>query len=148
MKKHNEDTIVEDFWEFIEQKTYTFSYKIYFILSLLEVVDSTGDADINELMERYRQFYLERFDQGLIIDRNNCPYKEKDYIMENRVLIKSILSNPFEKFERKRFMYYSKDLSKISIHHKIWEDLSNNQGIEKLREQMDDDLKEYYSQVR
>lgn len=28
-----------------------------------------------------------------------------------------MLTNPFEKFERKRFLYYSKDLGVISMNH-------------------------------
>lgn len=145
LKPHTEATIVEDFWAFIDEKTYTFSYKMYFILALLEVVDSTGDADINDLMQRYRHYYLERFEKGLIVDRDNCPYNIRAYIMEDRTLIRSILENPFEKFERKRFMYYAKDLSKISIHHKVWDDLTRNDGIKKLKVRMIEDLKDYYS---
>lgn len=31
-----------------------------------------------------------------------------------------MLTNPFEKFERKRFLYYSKDLSVISMNHALY----------------------------
>lgn len=144
LREHTEETLVEDFWAFIDERTYTYSYKMYFMLSLLENADSTGDADIEGLMERYRAYYLERHEKGLAVDRENCPYGNKAYIMDDKVLIKSILSNPFEKFERKRFMYYAKDLKKISFHHRIWDALTQSDGLERLRSRMLEDLKNYY----
>jgi hypothetical protein len=56
----------------------------------------------------------------------------------------SMLSNPFEKFERKRFLYHDKDLAKIAIHHRIWDDLVENGGMERLRRKMEEDLVGYY----
>jgi superfamily II DNA or RNA helicase len=144
LREHTEETLVEDFWAFIDERTYTFSYKMYFILSLLEKVDSTGDADIQGLMERYRAYYLERHEKSLAVDRENCPYTDRDYIMDDKILTQSILSNPFEKFERKRFMYYAKDLKKISIHHRIWDELTRGDGLERLKSRLLEDLQNYY----
>ncbi len=141
---HTEDTVVEDFWAFIEERTYSFSYKMFFILSLLQVADSTGDADINALMERYRTFYLERHELNKPVDRPNSPYHDKEFLLDDRALTQSIMTNPFEKFERKRFLYYARDLKQISIHHRIWDDLIRNGGGERLKNQMMDDLKNYY----
>ena len=144
LRVHSEETLLEDFWAFIEERTYSFSYKMIFILSLLETVDSTGDADIKMLVERYRSYYQERIDLGKVVDRPNSPYLSKDFLRDDRALTQNLLSNPFEKFERKRFLYYAKDLKKISIHHRIWDDLTRNNGIDRLKTQMVDDLKNYY----
>ena len=35
-----------------------------------------------------------------------------------------MLTNPFEKFERKRFLYYSKDLNVISMNHALFTKLN------------------------
>ena len=56
--------------------------------------------------------------KGLPVDRSSCPYnaerlKDRKYIKSN------MLTNPFEKFERKRFLYYSKDLNVISMNHAL-----------------------------
>ena len=144
LKAHTEETIVEDFWDFIAEGDYSFSYKMFFILALLDHVDSTGDVDVDRLRQRYRGYYLERMDQGKAIDRPNCPYGDRNYLMDDKALIQSILSNPFEKFERKRFLYHAKDLKKISIHHRIWDDLTRNDGMRKLRDKMKEDLIAYY----
>ena len=145
LKVHTEDTIVEDFWDFINQGDYTYSYKMFFILSLLDTVDSSGDALVENIIDKYIAAYLERFDNNLIIDRKGSPYNKKDYVVDRKEMKQSMIVNPFEKFERKRFMYYAKDLAKISIHHKIWDDLNRNDGIKKLRDKMREDIEQYYS---
>lgn len=58
----------------------------------------------------------------------------------------SMLTNPFEKFERKRFLYYSKDLGVISMNHALFSRLSQ-EDIERIRGQMNQDLKNYYSKL-
>jgi superfamily II DNA or RNA helicase len=144
LREHTEETIVEDFWEFIDEKTYTFSYKMFFIKALLETVDQTGEADIKQLLRRYRKYYLDRIERGLDVDRSNSPYNNKEILQDEKIMLQSMLTNPFEKFERKRFMYYAKDLARISIHHKIWSDLEYSGGRERLLRRMDEDLIEYY----
>lgn len=144
LREHTEATIVEDFWDFIAEGDYSFSYKMFFILALLDHVDSTGDVDVELLRQTYRDYYLERMDQGKVVDRPNCPYQDRTYLMDDKALTQSILSNPFEKFERKRFLYHARDLKKISIHHRIWDDLTHSGGLEKLRNKMKEDLATYY----
>jgi len=145
LKVHTEDTMVGDFRDFINQGDYTYSYKMYFILSLLDAADSSGDALIEDVLDKYTAAYLERFNNNLIIDRKGSPYNNKEYVLDRKEMKQSLLVNPFEKFERKRFMYYAKDLAKISIHHKIWDDLNRNDGIKILRDKMKEDIEQYYS---
>ncbi|HPS57656.1 MAG TPA: DEAD/DEAH box helicase [Spirochaetota bacterium] len=145
LKIHSEDTIVEDFRDFINQGDYTFSYKMFFILALLDTVDSTGDAQVDKILDKYIAAYIERFDKQLVIDRNNCPYQNREYVLNKELMKRSMLENPFEKFERKRFMYHAKDLSKISIHHKIWDYLTTNSGLAWLRGKMYEDIDRYYN---
>ncbi|MEE0027695.1 MAG: hypothetical protein U0J70_08895 [Atopobiaceae bacterium] len=51
---------------------------------------------------------LDRLRQGLPVDRASCPYTA-EFLAVRRAVRQSMLRNPFEKFERKRFMYYSRD---------------------------------------
>ena len=56
---------------------------------------------------------------------------------------RNMLMNPFEKFERKRFMYYSKELGKISLNHALLISLTE-EDKEAIRGQMREDLENYY----
>lgn len=148
LKEHSEETITDDFWDFIDIGNYTFSYKIYFILSILDIVDSTGDCDVNNLSIVYQNYYINRNKNNLVIDRKKSPYNNIEFLNNNKNIKKSMLTNPFEKFERKRFMYYNKDLAKISIHHKLWDELKENDGLNKLKDKMYADLDKYYEEIK
>ena len=57
-----------------------------------------------------------------------------------------MLTNPFEKFERKRFLYYSKDLSVISMNHALYSQMEAEDWT-RVRTQLQEDLKNYYSEM-
>ena len=59
---------------------------------------------------------------------------------------RSMLTNPFEKFERKRFLYYLNDLSVISMNHALYSQMEAGDW-ERVRRQMEEDLAEYYAKV-
>lgn len=64
--------------------------------------------------------------------------------MKDRKLIKSnMLTNPFEKFERKRFLYHSKDLGVISMNHALFARMEEV-DFERVKEQMEEELRNYY----
>ena len=67
----------------------------------------------------------------------------KEFINDKKQLTKSILQNPFEKFERKSFMYHTKDLDKLAFDAVLWEKLESS-DIELIRKQMFEDGKSYF----
>ncbi len=142
---HDETTILKDFEDFIEENTLTFSFKLVFMLGMLELANEEGEVKIDDLMKYYKQFYLVRIERGLPVDRPNCVYT-REYLEDDVKLKQSILSNPFEKFERKRFVYYSKDLSMVSFNPVLWEKLT----VEKknwVREKETQFLEAYYEKL-
>lgn len=116
IQEHNDETVRDDFFAFLEERDYSLSYKMPFLLSFIDHMDTIGDAKIEDVLTDYIAFYQDRINKGLPVDRPSCPYN--DETLKDRKMIKSsMLTNPFEKFERKRFMYYSKDLGVISLNH-------------------------------
>ena len=126
---HNDSTILEDFEKFIDENTLTFSFKLIFMLNMLRLADKEGEVCIDDLIEGYRSFYMDRIHRELPVDRPNCAYNEE--FLEDTVKVKrSILTNPFEKFERKRFVYYSKDLNMLAFHPSLWKQLTEGKKKE------------------
>lgn len=143
IQEHNDETVRDDFFEFLEERDYSLSYKMPFLLSFIDHMDTIGDAKIEDVLTDYIAFYQDRIDKGLPVDRPSCPYN--DETLKDRKMIKSsMLTNPFEKFERKRFMYYSKDLGVISLNHALLAKMSKRDW-ERVKEQMREDLERYYS---
>lgn len=142
---HDDETIKEDFFSFLNERDYTLSYKMPFMLGLLKNLNNIGDANIDDVLDYYIDFYKDRIDKGLIVDKNSCPYNSET--LKDRKMVKSsMLTNPFEKFERKRFMYYSKDLGVISINHALLAKL-NKSDFNAIEKQMQDDLIDYYKKL-
>ena len=145
IKEHDDETIKDDFFEFLEERDYSLSYKMPFLLAFIKHKDSIGDANIEDLLTDYIAFYQDRLSRNLQVDRSTCPYNSET--LNDRKLIKnSMLTNPFEKFERKRFLYYSKDLNVISMNHALFNQLSIDDW-EKIENQLKEDLSNYYKDM-
>ena len=145
IQEHNDDTVRDDFFAFLEERDYSLSYKMPFLLSFIDHMDTIGDAKIEDVLTDYIAFYQDRIDKGLPVDRTSCPYNAET--LKDRKMIKSsMLTNPFEKFERKRFMYYSKDLGVISLNHALLAKMSEGDW-ERVKGQMREDLERYYEKM-
>lgn len=144
IQEHNDETVRDDFFAFLEERDYSLSYKMPFLLSFIDHMDTIGDAKIEDVLTDYIAFYQDRIDKGLPVDRPSCPYNAET--LKDRKMIKSsMLTNPFEKFERKRFMYYSKDLGVISLNHALLGKMSEGDW-ERVKGQMREDLERYYKE--
>ncbi|MCI6514311.1 MAG: DEAD/DEAH box helicase family protein, partial [Erysipelotrichaceae bacterium] len=145
IKEHNDSTIKEDFFDFMEERDYSLSYKMPFMLSFMKHVDEIGDAKIDNVLDDYIAFYQDRIDRGLQVDRKTCPYNDQT-LKDRKSICRNMLTNPFEKFERKRFLYYSKDLSVISMNHALFAQLTL-EDRKRIDDQLKDDLKNYYADM-
>lgn len=120
---HNDETIVKDFFDFVEENTLTFSFKLVFLINAVKMADQEGNINLSEISFRYADFYLSRLKKGLPVDRPNCIYDET-HLKDASFVKESLLSNPFEKFERKRFFFRAKDLNLISFNPALWSALT------------------------
>ena len=145
IKEHNNNTIKQDFFEFLEERDYSLSYKMPFLLAFIKNVNTIGDAKIDDVLNDYIAFYQDRIDRGLQVDRSTCPYNETT-LQDRKAICRNMLTNPFEKFERKRFLYYSKDLSIIAMNHALYSKMTK-EDWDRVKSQMQEDLEHYYSDM-
>ncbi len=142
---HSDDTIKDDFFAFLEERDYALSYKMVFLTGFIQHMDASGDAQIDDVLKTYTAFYRDRLAQGLPADRRTCPFT-LDNLEDQKFVKQNMLRNPFEKFERKRFMYYSKDLNILSLNHALHARLQED-DYQRILRQMQDDLNDYYSKL-
>ncbi|MGL5540084.1 MAG: DEAD/DEAH box helicase, partial [Erysipelotrichaceae bacterium] len=145
LQVHDETTLHQDFLDFCSEYSYTFSFKMTFMLSLLKAVDRNGEAKIQKILALYQRFYLERHALGLQVDKANCVYSES-FLQDEVALQKNMLSNPFEKFERKQFVLYSQELGVIGFHPKLWRELTM-QDKQNIQTQLLAHLEQYYKEM-
>ncbi len=142
---HDETTIHKDFFDFLAEGDYTFSYKMPFLLSLFKNSNEIGEAKIDSVLKDYVSFYQNRILRNLPVDKKNCPYT-KNYLSDTKSIKENMLKNPFEKFERKRFMYISKDLGIMAFNSSLWDSFSKD-DFEKIKSQLLEDLRNYYKNL-
>lgn len=146
LKERTEESRREDFFEFLEQRDYTFSYKIIFLLALIKHANQQGEAALLDLTESYQHFYqsvLRKFGSN---EKDNNPFNELVNLNNKSYVQRSMLQNPFEKFERKRFVYHCKDLALISFDAVLWDRLHEN-DLKIIQKQMIQDGINYFKRI-
>lgn len=143
LKIHNDETIFEDFNEFLVENTLTFSFKLVFIILAIKLANDYGEINLTELTNKYSEFYKNRINLGLPVDKKNCIYN-LEFLNDFEKIKRNMLENPFEKFERKRFIYLSKDLNIIAFNPILWKQMTN-QFKKSIIKQEYKYLEEYYN---
>ncbi|WP_052772046.1 DEAD/DEAH box helicase [Vibrio mexicanus] len=146
IKPRTEESRKDDFFEFLEKRDYTFSYKIVFLLSFIALANEQGEADSQELALLYQDFY-----QGLLDTYGRCekasnPLNQPENLSDLSYVKRSISANPFEKFERKRFFHDSKELTLVAMDSLLWERLSDDEW-KTIHQQMIEDAKKYFDKI-
>lgn len=148
LRVHDESTQYADFFEFLGERDYTFSYKMIFLLSLLTAGNARGEAQLDEIAALYSGFYVDRLAQQLPVDRASSPCNRREVLEDADAMRRSILANPFEKFERKRFMHHCKDLAYVAWHTGLWNRLRESAADrQRIVKQMAEDLLDYYKEM-
>ena len=122
------------------------SYKPVFVLSFFHSADSTGKSLIKEVTKRFQEFYLERSTSKKPVEANNLVISRIDSLSLDQIQT-VMLSNPFEKFERRRFFEYVKsDLANIRLNKHLWMSLSE---LDKSQIQLicQNAIQEYYDRL-
>lgn len=146
IKARTEATRRDDFFEFLEQRDYTFSYKIAFLLSFISLCNERGEVELAKLTQMYQGFYQKLHQKHGKVEKASNPLNEEKNLEDASYMSRSMLQNPFEKFERKRFVYHCKELSLVAFDPVLWEKLSD-ECLTKIRRQYIEDGKKYFDQL-
>ena len=146
IKERTEMTRKDDFLDFIEKRDYTFSYKIIFLLSLIQHCNKQGEINLDDLTKHYQQFYSNLYIKYGRVEKQKNPFNKIENIEDKVYLKRSILNNPFEKFERKRFVYQCKDLNVISFDTVLWDSLEKTDLL-RISEQLKEDAFNYFKKI-
>ncbi|QIR16240.1 DEAD/DEAH box helicase family protein [Shewanella aestuarii] len=141
-----QDTRKADFIEFIEKRDYTFSYKIVLLMLMANHCNKQGEMDLEVLASLYSGFYQALLHKYAKAEKGDNPLNIQDNLLDPAFIKRNILINPFEKFERKRFLYQCKELNLISFDTVLWDKLTPS-DLNNITVQMLDDLKHYYSKL-
>lgn len=136
------DNIKEKFMEFVRDMDMRYSYKPVLLLGLLHLADSTGKVRVQDLLSFFKSFYLERLQAGKIVEKPGSRM-ERIADLSDAEIESIMLANPFEKFERRKFVRRLKELTLLKFEPALWKRLTV-EDKEALRAIAQTALMEYY----
>lgn len=144
--KLDEHSIRDRFLAFIEAMDMALSYKPVMLMALLDAADEQGRARASEVARRFQQFYRDRKALGLVVERPGSRKVPVDELDETGAL-RLMLGMPFEKFERRQFLRYDRDLAYVRFDPRLWRQLGP-EDREKIRSLCRRSIETYYERLQ
>ena len=131
--------------QMVEQMDMSYSYKPVLLKAILANVDDKGRVKIDDIVIYFKNFYEERRQNKLIVEKPNSIFAKGGYT--DKEAERNILSNPFKRFEDMDMLHHTKTLGIIEVDRSIWKNLSPADKHHIL-EICDNKLKEYYRKIK
>jgi len=145
-------SLKEDFFEYIGDEHslagYVRSYKLIFLKYLLQLMDSEGKAKVIDIARRFKKFYEERKERGLLPDVNVEPRIQNIDTSTINQVISVIKDNPFRAITDKGFVK-SRSINGEEYYFftpELMQELTENDK-HKLAELIDKKIKLYFDRI-
>lgn len=122
------------------------SYKPVMLLAILDCVDSHGKANLADVVGSFRRFYEQRKADGLTVERATARMANVESLDDSAVQ-RVMLEMPFEKFERRKYLQYARDLAFIRFEPSLWRQLKPA-DLSKVRDICNESLNKYYERLK
>ena len=129
------------FMKMADTMTMSYSYKPVFLNAFLDCMDDTGSARLEDVAERFAQFYEDRIARGLPAEKKNCIFTKGGYTKKE--VEQLILRMPFNRFEQMHVMHHAKQLGTIQFYKALYKQLTE-EDISKIREYCDAGIRKYF----
>jgi superfamily II DNA or RNA helicase len=121
------------------------SYKPVMLLAILDCIDKHGRASLADVVSKFRQFYAQRKEAGLIVEKPTARMANFEGL-ELAEIQRVMLDMPFEKFERRRYLRYDRDLAYVRFDAVLWRQLAP-EDLARLRDICTKSIAKYYERL-
>lgn len=144
LPKVTPDTIKGLFSKFVSKMDMASSYKPVFLQAFLSACDENGRAKIGDVAEEFRSFYAKRAERGLPVENPTMRMADTGIPIDD--VKKVMLEMPFEKFERRHYFRYARDLAFIEMKPDLWKQLEPK-DLKALSEACSRGIEKYYARL-
>lgn len=143
-------TVIDDdnkyklFMDMVKEMRMDHSYKPVLLKALLKCSDNQGRAKISDLVVYFRNFYSDRGNNNLLVEKDDSLFF-KDYYSDKEIE-REILNYPFRRFETMSMMHHTKTLGVVQIDSCVWKALSEEDKHEIIKI-CNAKLEEYYKRI-
>jgi hypothetical protein len=119
----SDENIRDLFLKYVDDADMSASYKPVLLLGMLRCADASGRVRVSDLVSFFRNFYLQRKELGLSPEASSKKMARVAELTDLDIE-RTMLTMPFEKFERKRFFRRLKDLAMVRFTETLWRRLT------------------------
>ncbi len=145
LPKVTAESVKERFLKFAGEMDMSASYKPVFLLAVMDSVDQHGRTKVADVVRKFRQFYEARKAAGLAVERSSARLARIESLADVDVQ-RVMLEMPFEKFERRKFMRYDRDLAFIKFEPALWRQLTPEDKV-LIRSYCEKGIKNYFERL-
>jgi superfamily II DNA or RNA helicase/very-short-patch-repair endonuclease len=142
----DDNSIRDLFLVFVERMDMAASYKPVMLNAILELADAQGRARLDDVSRAFLDFYLQRLQAGLPVERSNSKMANPDQasLEFTRNLM---LTTPFRKFEQRKFLLHDRqDLAFIKFTPSLWRQLVP-EDLCAIKSKCESKIVEYYERL-
>lgn len=131
----------EKFMDMVKTMDMSYSYKPVLLKAMFEHVDGNGRIRVEEIVDYFIEFYTDRKERGLVVEKRNCIYTKESFTRKE--VERNIFQNPFKRFEDMRFMKRSREVEYVEFNRHVFKKLTRDE-IGWILGHCDEKLREYY----
>jgi hypothetical protein len=109
---------VQKLIEYCETTRMTYSYKPVLILVFLKNADENGRLKIDKAVQFVRNYYQERREQRLVVEKKKSIYQNND--VSDEQIKANLLSNPVKALTESEFFFFNQETQVLSMSPEIW----------------------------
>jgi len=132
----------DKFMDMVKAMDMSFSYKPVLLKAMFDHVDENGRVRVEDIVDYFIDFYSERRDKGLVVEKKNSIFCRENYTRKE--VEKNIFANPFKRFEDMRFVKRCREIEYVEFNRHVFKKLTKD-DIEWIKKHCDKKLEEYYS---
>ncbi len=137
------DNMKTMFMDMVKQMTMAYSYKPVFLLSMLDNMDETGSAKLEDVAADFARFYEDRKAKGLPPEKKTCIFTKGGYTPKD--VERLILTMPFRRFEDMHAVHHAKQLGTIQFYKSLFNQMTG-EDFSQIRESSKEALKRYFGE--
>jgi hypothetical protein len=122
----------QEFLDFTRSRKLTKSYKPVLLQALLRLVDRDGKVKMDDLVQAFRAFYVQRQQAGLPVEFGG-PLSANPAALSDGKIKSLIVKHPLERFLIQKHLSYDPDTNIIQIAPQIWQDLRYYEVLDALQ---------------
>lgn len=130
------------FLDFVHSRSLTKSYKPVLLKSLLKLVNRNGEVKMEDLVQEFHDFYVQRLRDNLPIEFG-VPLLVDPTTATSDAIRKLIMKHPLERFIIKGFLEYDNDRGIVRFEPQLWQELRFYELLD-IQDSTDEQLRYYY----